>query len=136
MLDKINSQIKEAMKSKQKERLEALRYLKSMLMENDTSKSPKDPMDVTISHHKKLQASMEQYPDGHEQKDKISNEIKIIEEFLPKQLTEDEVKAIILEIKSNLENPNMGAIMKELSPKIKGSFNGKIASQLVKEALA
>ena len=62
-------------------------------------------------------------------------EIKVMEKFLPQPLSEAEVQNIINDIKSKLDSPNMGAIMKELQPQIKGRFDGKKASQMVKDSL-
>lgn len=135
MLEEINGLIKEAMKSKSKDRLQHLRYLKSMLMENQTSAKPKAEMDVVISHAKKLKDSLESYPDGHDMRSGIEEEIKTVTEFLPQPLTEEEVKSLITTIKSELDAPNMGMIMKALQPQIKGKFDGKKASQLVNESL-
>ena len=135
MLDQLNSDIKEAMKNKEKEKLSALRYLKSMIMENNTSKKPVSEIDVAIKHHKKLKDSLENYPDGHEMKSQIEQELTFIEHYLPSQMDENEVIELIKQIKGNLDSPNMGAIMKDLQPQIKGRFDGKRASTLVKESL-
>lgn len=136
MLDKINSDIKEAMKSKQKERLEALRYLKAMLMENSTSKKPEPELDVVAKHQKKLRDSMDAYPDGHAAKEKITAELEVVSEYLPQPFSEEEVQSMISEIIKGLgDSPQMGMVMKELSPQIKGRFDGKKASQLVQAAL-
>lgn len=131
MLDKINADIKEAMKAKDKEKLQCLRYVKSMLTENATSKKPVPEMEVVIKHHKKLKDALDMYPDGHAMKEQAEKEIVIVEEYLPKQMTDEEVGNLIDQIISNLESPNMGGVMKELSPQIKGKFDGKKASQLV-----
>ncbi|MBG08921.1 MAG: glutamyl-tRNA amidotransferase, partial [Halobacteriovoraceae bacterium] len=48
MFDQVTSDIKEAMKAKEKERLNALRYLKSLLLENKTSGKPKPEIDVVV----------------------------------------------------------------------------------------
>lgn len=133
--DLISEQIKAAMKAKDKTRLNVLRYLKKLFIENDVSNKPIDEIDIVISHAKKTKDSISMYPDGSEQQKEIMAEVKILEEFLPKQLSEEEVEGIILTIKNGIENPNMGAIMKELSPQIKGRFDGKLASQLVQQAL-
>ena len=135
MLEQINNDIKNAMKSKEKEKLAALRYLKSMLMENQTSKSPRPEMDVVISHHKKLKDSLGVYPSGHPAIEQITAEIAIVEAYMPQPLSEADVVKHIEEIKGKLDAPQMGAIMKELSPQIKGRFDGKLASELVKKAL-
>jgi len=136
MLDQINSDIKEAMKAKEKEKLTALRYVKSMIMENNTSKKPASEIDVVIKHHKKLKDSLENFPAGHPMIEQTLKEIDIIAVYLPKQISEPEVIALIESIKSGLESVNMGALMKELQPQIKGKFDGKRASVLVKEALS
>ncbi len=135
MFERINNDIKDAMKNKQKDRLEVLRYLKAMLIENKTSKSPKAELDVVIGHHKKLKDSMDAYPEGSEQRTKISAELEFLSPYLPEQMNEEEVVKLIADIASKLDNPNMGGIMKDLSPAIKGKFDGKRASQLVQEHL-
>lgn len=135
MVEVLNGDIKEAMKAKEKEKLQALRYMKSMLMENTTSKKPIGEMDVIIKHHKKLKDSLENYPKDHPMVAQTEKELEVISAYLPKQLSEDEVVKIIDSIKAGLDNPNMGAIMKELQPQIKGKFDGKRASELVKAAL-
>ena len=133
--ERVNTEIKEAMKAKDKVRLNALRYLKKLFIENDTSKKPKDEMDIVISHAKKIRDSLELYPEDSSQRNDILAEVKVLDEYLPKQLSETEVTQLISDIKSKLDSPNMGAIMKELSPIIKGQFDGKRASQLVSESL-
>lgn len=135
LLDQINADIKEAMKAKEKERLQALRYLKSMLMENSTSQKPVPEMDVVIKHDKKLKDSLQNFPEEHPMHQQTLLEIKVMEKFLPQPLSEEEVQNLINNIKSKLDSPNMGAIMKELQPQIKGRFDGKKASQMVKDSL-
>ena len=133
---KINDDIKVAMKAKEKEKLQALRYLKSMLMENSTSKKPSSEMDVIVKHHKKLKDGLTTFPADHPMHAQTLNELKFVEVYLPAQLSEEEVQAIIEEIKAANDKPNMGVIMKELQPRIKGKFDGKKASDMVKAALA
>jgi len=135
MIETISNQIKAAMKARDKMRLTALRYIKSMLLENKTSKKPIDEQEVVIKYHKKLNDALEMYQGKDDKIEEIQSEIAVVKEFMPKQLEEADVIAFIQEIKAPLENPNMGAIMRELSPKIKGKFDGKLASQLVIEAL-
>lgn len=132
---KISDQIKLAMKAKDKIRLNALRYVKKLLIENKTSNKPQAELDVVIAYAKKVKDSLTLYPEGSEQKSDLELEIKVLEEFLPQQLSQADVEAMINEICDKLESPNMGAIMKELSPQIKGCFDGKLASDLVKSKL-
>ena len=135
MIEKISEDIKNAMKSKEKERLNALRYLKSMLLENKTSKAPKPDLDVTAALQKKLKDSIQTFPENSPEREQLAKEIAIIGEYLPKPLERDDVIKLIQEIKEKLTNPNMGMVMKELTPQIKGRFDGKEASQLVTDLL-
>lgn len=134
MLDEIAVKMKEAMKSKDKNRLNALRYIKSMLMENHVSTSPINELDVIIKHHKKLTDTLELYPQG-DKREALLAEIQVVAEFMPKPLDEHEVKKMIEQIVGELDNPAMGDIMKKLTPMIKGKFDGKKASVMVGAAL-
>lgn len=134
MIEKLNVDIKDAMKTGQKEKLDAIRYLKSMLMENKTSKKPIAEIDVIIAHSKKLKDSLENFPAGSELRVKTEKELGFISIYLPQQMNEGEVKTIIRNIVANGAN-NMGMVMKELSPQIKGRFDGKMANDFVKLAL-
>ena len=123
--EQVNDGIKAAMKAKDKTRLNVLRYLKKLFIENDTSGKPAPEMDIVVSHAKKTKDSLAMYPEGSSQREEIEREIKVLEEFLPKALSEEEVSRLIEEIKKSQDNPNMGSIMKELTPRIKGRFDGK-----------
>lgn len=137
MFDQITEDIKKAMFAKDKERLDALRYYKSLLIENKTSKTAPIPeMDVLIKHVKKLRDSLESFPPENEIRKKTEREILVLSEYMPKQLSEDVVRGYIQEIIAKTPGVNAGLVMKELSPKIKGQFDSKIANELVKAALA
>lgn len=133
--EKVSSEIILAMKAKDKVRLNALRYLKKLLIENETAKAPIIDIDVAISYAKKLKESLDHFPKDGEHYQNTQAEINVLSEFLPQALGEEEVRTFIAEIVANLENKNMGAVMKELGPRIKGRFDGKRATELVLEAL-
>ena len=134
LMDKVNSDIKEAMKAKQQSRLDALRMLKAEFIKNNTAVKPTDEMSVVVGHAKRLSDSLELYAGNAEATDKIKAELAVIQEYLPKALEESEVIEMINQIKANGAK-DMGAVMKELQPQIKGRFDGKRASDLVKAAL-
>lgn len=134
LMDQVNNDIKEAMKAKQQDRLDALRMLKAEFIKNNTAAKPTDELSVTVSHNKRLQDSLEMYQAGTPAHDKILKEMEVLKAYLPQALTEVEVVAIINTIKANGAK-DMGAIMKELQPQIKGKFDGKRASELVKAAV-
>lgn len=135
MFEKVTEDIKKAMYAKDKERLDALRYYKSMLIENKTSKAPIAEMDVLIKHVKKLKDSLENFPAENEIRKKTEREIIVLSEYMPKQLDEATVKGYIQDIIAATPGVNAGLVMKELSPKIKGQFDSKLANELVKAAL-
>lgn len=135
MFEKVTEDIKKAMYAKDKERLDALRYYKSMLIENKTSKAPIAEMDVLIKHVKKLKDSLENFPAENEIRKKTEREIITLSEYMPQQLDAATVKGFIDEIIAKTPGVNAGLVMKELSPKIKGQFDSKIANDMVKSAL-
>ncbi|MBC7430055.1 MAG: GatB/YqeY domain-containing protein [Bacteriovorax sp.] len=135
MMEKVTEDIKKAMKALDKDRLDALRYFKSMLIENKTSKAPIAEMDVLIKHVKKLKDSLESFPPDNEIRKKTEREIITLSEYMPQQLDEATVKGYIKDILAANPGHNAGLVMKDLSPKIKGQFDSKIANELVKAAL-
>ena len=136
MLDKINQDIKEAMKAREKSRLDALRMLKSAFIENNTAKKPLELPDVAIAHVKKLKDSLEAYPESSDEAKKISDEIGYLTDYVPQALTRDEVVSLVNSIVAEKEAANFGEVMKALSPQIKGRFDGKEASVLVRGILS
>ncbi len=136
MLDRVSEDIKTAMKSKDKETLDAVRMLKARLIENKTSPKPQEEMEVVIAHVKKIKDSLELFPDTSEQKTKLLREIEILQIYMPEQLDEAKVKGLITSIvEEHRDGINLGVVMRHLTPQIKGKFDGKRASELVKEAL-
>jgi uncharacterized protein YqeY len=134
LMERVNNDIKEAMKAKQQERLDALRMLKAEYIKNNTAPKPTDELSVTVAHAKRIQDSLEMYEAGTPAHDKIVKELEVIKAYLPKQMEESEVVALINDIKFRGAK-DMGSIMKELQSQIKGRFDGKRASELVKAAL-
>ena len=134
LMDKVNGDIKAAMIGKMQDRLDALRMLKAEFIKNNTAAKPTDELSVTVSHAKRIQDSLEMYQPGTSAYEKIQKEYEVIKEYLPQALSEAEVVAMIASIKT-AGAKDMGAIMKELQPQIKGRFDGKKASDLVKAAV-
>ena len=73
--EQVNDGIKAAMKAKDKTRLNVLRYLKKLFIENDTSGKPAPEMDIVVSHAKKTKDSLAMYPEGSSQREEIEREI-------------------------------------------------------------
>jgi uncharacterized protein YqeY len=142
----INDHIKQAMLAKDKDRLAALRDVKSKILLEATSGSGTEVSDevamkICLKLYKQRMETYELYiAQGRE--DLATDELvqaKVIEEFLPKQLSEDEIKAEINEAIASLgvSGPqDMGKLMGHLSAKLSGKADGKLIATLVKAALS
>ena len=77
------------------------------------------------------------YTVNPEVQDRMKEEIKILERYRPAQLTEDEIRAFVTEAIADLgdvpSGKKVGMVMKQLTEKHKGQYDGKVASQIVKE---
>jgi hypothetical protein len=96
---------------------------------------------VVSTEIKRRRDSVEQYRAGNrpDLADKEEAEIKILQEFLPQQLTREEVEAKVAEAITRVgaQGPkDMGAVMKALLPEVQGRADGKVVSELVKQRLA
>jgi len=143
----IDTDIKEAMKSKDKEALRALRAIKSLIMLEET----KDGNSGDLSEAEEIQllskaakqrresARIYHEQDRAELAKNEEDEIKVIERYLPKQLSEDELKAKLSEIISQVgaTGPkDMGKVMGNASKALAGQADGKAIANMVKTLLA
>ena len=144
LLQEILADIKAAMKAHDSVTLEVLRTLHSDI-KNVAINAKKDVtddivLDVLAKSIKQRNESIEMLRKGGREENAQEEEktLAVYQKYLPKQLSEDEVKALIEEIKAQVgaQGPkDMGKIMKELTPKTKGRFDGRRVSDLVKAAL-
>lgn len=132
MIERVTEDIKAAMKAKDKARLDALRMLKSSFIENNTSAKPKSDAEVAIAHVKKLKDSMETYPAGSEEVAKIKNEIEFLSSYVPQPLSKEDFEKMVRDFMSSHPGADFAMVMKAISPEIKGRFDGREASQIVK----
>jgi uncharacterized protein len=132
MIERISEDIKTAMKAKDKDRLNALRMLKSAFIENNTSPKPKSDAEVAIAHVKKLKDSMEAYPAGSEEVAKIKSEIEFLSSYVPQPLTKEEFENMVRGFIKGNPGADFAMVMKAIAPEIKGRFDGREASQIVK----
>lgn len=137
--------LKEAMKSKDNATRDVIRLLQSAVkqVEIDTRKdlSPDEVMDVLQKEAKKRRESIVDYEKGGRQElaDAEKGELSIIEKFLPKQLSAEEVrdivKAIIAETGATSAK-DLNKVMPLVMARVKGVADGKLVSQIVKESLS
>ena len=144
---KITDALKEAMKTKNQDSLTALRAVKSAIMLHKTQKSydgklsEEDEMKILQKLVKQRKDSADIYK-GQGRNDLADPELKeaeLIQQFLPKPLSEDEVKEVV---KSVIEEigaegmKDMGKVMGISTKKLMGKADGKMISTIVKEFLS
>jgi len=145
LTDQINQDIKSAMKAKDKKALEALRAIKSALLMAATDQSSKGSSEEEL---KMLQKLVKQRMDAAEiyqkegRKELAEEEVqqaKIIENYLPEQLSDEEIKAKVVEIIAELSAASMadmGRVMAKVNQDLAGKADGKIVAQIVKDKLS
>ncbi len=147
ILKKINEDLVSSMKSRAGELIvSTLRMIKSAIKNAEIAKRGKgelteeDILGVLSTMVKQRKESVEQYlkANRNDLAEKEEKEIEVIQKYLPEQLSTEEVDEII---KSTIQEAgisgmkDMGRLMKELMPKLKGKADGKLVSQRVKETL-
>ena len=146
--DTISNDLKTAMKSGDKLRLETLRGIRAALMEKeierrgtDTPMSAEDEVAVLLSAAKRRKESIEQFAKGGRQDlvDQESRELAIVQEYLPKQMNRDEIAGVIRNIIAETgaqSAADFGKVMPVVMKQLKGKADGKLVQELVKEFLA
>lgn len=147
LFDQVSKDIVAAMKAKDKVRLEALRNIKKFFIEAKTAPGANDTLDDAVAL-KILAKLAKQGRDTaalyHEQNrpdlaEEEEAQAKVIEEYLPKALTpeelEAEVKAIIAQVGATSAK-DMGKVMGVASKQLAGRADGRTISTLVKQFLA
>jgi uncharacterized protein YqeY len=143
--EKIDSDIKEAMKSGAKDKVSALRMLSAAIKNKMIEKRPAeltdgDVQDTVRSLIKQRRDSIEQFTKGGRQDlaDKEIGEVKFLEVYLPQQLPREDVERIVREAIAQTGAQgvkDMGKVMKAVQAVIAGRADNKLVSELVKSSL-
>lgn len=145
MKEKIYNDIIDAMKNKDKDRLEVLRMVKGAIqLEEIKAKKELTDEDVLVVLGKQIKTrneSIEEFKKGGRQDliDKTTVEVNILNEYMPELMSEEELVKLINEAIAII-NPtgpsDMGKIMGNLTPKVRGKADMGLVSKLVKESLS
>jgi len=145
--DRLNEDMKAALKGGDQVRLSTLRMLRSQILiekKRDvsiTTLPDADAIRAFQSYAKKLKDSIAEYQKLGKAEDvaKISGELKVVEEYLPAILSEaesrDMVRAVISELGAT-SMKDMGRVMKEVQARAQGRGDGKLLSDLVRGSLS
>lgn len=146
--DRISDDIKTAMKARDKVRLETVRGIKKVIIEKETEVRPKgqdaltpeQEIEVVTQLAKQRKDSIEQYTNAgrDDLAEKEAQELAILQEYLPEQMSDDEIEAVIdgLIAKTGASSPrDMGKVMGPAMQQMKGKADGGKVQALVKAKL-
>ncbi len=143
---KIEGEIKQAMLNRDKERLTPLRAIKALILLAESEKGASDgvsedvEMKLLIKAAKQRKDSLEIYKEQNrpDLAEKEASELKVIEEFLPQQMSEEqletELRELILQVGATGPQ-DMGKVMGVATKKFAGKADGKAISMLTKKIL-
>ena len=145
LIEQMGKDIVNAMKEKDQLKLSVLRMVKGAIqLENINNKKELNDelfIDVVSKQIKQRNESFEEFSNAgrNDLADKVASEIEILKTYLPEQLSSEELNKVLDDVFAKV-NPtsakDMGAIMKEVTPLVKGKADMKEVSNLIKEKLS
>lgn len=144
MVEKLKQDMIEAMKAKDKDRLTTIRMIKGDLDKEhiDKKREINDDLLIEVVNRgiKQRKDSISEFEKGGRSDliEKTQAEIDILQSYLPEQLSMEEVEAIIdeaFEVVKPEGARDMGKVMKEVTPKLKGRTDMKRVSEIIKSKL-
>lgn len=145
LIEQIQEDLKRSMKAKDGNRVSVLRFLLSSIQNREIAK--KDALDddeilaEITSAAKKRRESMEAFKEGERMDlvEKEEAELAILQEYLPEQLSPDEIRSMVQEVVQStgaISASDIGKVMKELMPQVRGKADGKLVNEIVREVLS
>jgi uncharacterized protein len=146
LLERLNNDMKQAMKNKEKDKLSVIRMIKAT-MQNEAIKlgkqelSEEEELTVLSREMKQRKDSLHEFDKAGRSDlvEKLQQEISVVEIYMPKQLSEEEiadiVKQAIVEVDAT-SKADMGKVMSAIMPKVKGKADGSLVNKLVQQHLS
>jgi len=144
MKDQLMSDLKEAMKAKDKVRKLTITMLRAQIkqVEVDTRQDIEENViiDIIAKQVKQKKAAIEEFEKAERTDlvEEANQEIEVLMAYLPEQLTEEAIRSLVQETIDAVgaaSQKDMGKVMGALSPKTKGKADNKLVSQVVRELL-
>ncbi len=144
--DQIMSDMKAAMKEKDQVKLDTIRFMQAAIKNREIELRPEpiaeeDVLSVIRKLVKQRKESIEQFAAANRQDlaDKEQAELKVIEAYLPAQMSKDQVQVIVTQVIAEMKAStikDMGPVMKSVMTKTGGTADNKMVSELIKAQLA
>lgn len=141
---RIDDELKAAMKDRNQTRMDALRMLKSEVkraaIDKKADLTDEEVQVIVQKSIKKHHDSIEMYKTGNRQDlvDKEASEIEVLKTYVPEQMGEAEVTALVKEAIASTgasSKKDMGKVMGAIMPKVKGKADGRLVQQVVSSLL-
>jgi uncharacterized protein len=145
LIQRIDSELKDAMRARDAERRDALRLILSSLKgaekELQRPLSEEEELQVLQRERKKRLEAAEAFRSGgrEERASSEERELAVLQEFMPEPLSEDELEEIVDNVIAEVGATSMadlGRVMADVMPQVSGRADGSVVSQLVREKLA
>lgn len=144
--EQLMADMKESMKAREsgKKKLTVIRMVRSAIKNIEINEkrelNDEEIIEVLSKEVKQRRDAIPDYENANRSDivESLLSEIEILMEYLPKQLSEEEIRNLVKEVISEVggNSPNdMGKVMGKLMPKVKGKADGKLVNQIVKEML-
>jgi len=146
LLERLNEDMKQAMKNKEKEKLSVIRMLKASL-QNEAIKLKKENLteeeELTILSRevKQRKDSLQEFKQAGREDlvEKIQTELTFVNIYMPKQLTDEELTSIVEETIREVNatsKADIGKVMSAIMPKVKGKADGSTVNKKVQQHLS
>lgn len=142
--DRLNEDMKQAMKSQDKFKLSVIRMVRSTIKNSEIelkrALDDNEVLDVLTREIKQRKDSLQEFTKAgrDDLAESLKAELVILAEYMPQQLSEEEVKAIVQQTIQQIgasSKADMGKVMTALMPQVKGRADGKLINQLVQQLL-
>jgi len=142
--ERLTNDIKEAMKNKDIVNKNVITMIRSDIKQMEVDKridvSDEEVIEIISRQLKQRKDAKDEFQKGNRQDlvEQCENEIEVLLKYLPKQLSEEEVREIVLAVINETgfsSSKDMGKLMAAVMPKVKGKADGKIVNQVVRQSL-
>ncbi|AGK54971.1 MAG: hypothetical protein K0S25_764 [Bacillus sp. (in: firmicutes)] len=146
LLERLNNDMKQAMKNKEKDKLSVIRMIKASL-QNEAIKlgnkelSEEEELTILSREMKQRKDSLHEFEKAGREDlvEKLLTELTFVELYMPKQLSEEELAEIVKQTISEIgatSKAEMGKVMSAIMPKVKGKADGTLVNKLVLQHLS
>ncbi|MDQ0339633.1 uncharacterized protein YqeY [Caldalkalibacillus uzonensis] len=145
LAEQLNSDMKQAMKNKEKTRLSVIRMVKAALKNEEIklgrALTDEDVLTVLSREMKQRKESLQEFEKAGRDDlvETLKEEISVLETYLPEQMSEDELRQLVSDTITEVgavSKADMGKVMGAIMPKVKGKADGALVNRLVQEALS